>query len=75
MLNDREILLPHSKRTIRAFLRNCDAVEESALWSFVYRDHMGVLHDVAHQVSTEMETTTKTVGDLLGGWLPEALHG
>lgn len=77
----REQLLPHADRKIRAFLRghpdptNRAACElRVAFWDFVYRRHPHVTHAVACRTAAELVESEKTIGELLEGWVPEALQ-
>lgn len=71
----RETLLPHAKRPIRAFLRRPTEAAEGALWDLVYDRAPRVTFGVAKAVAEELEHSPHTVGDLLSGWRPDALHG
>ena len=72
-----EILEAHRHRKLRAFLasRQRTNEEEEALWHLVgeYRPAMSM--QLAVRVVAELERSERTVGELLDGWIPEALKG
>lgn len=72
-MSQLELLRPHAKRPIRAFLRdNSPSPAEDAFWSLVYGRTV-VNHATAVAVERELSSSSRTVGELVEGWRPEAL--
>jgi len=73
-----ELLAPHAKRKIRAFLNapdpgnDRDANVFNAFWSLIYGDRT-VDHATAVAVEHELLECDRRVGEVLWGWRPEAL--
>lgn len=73
----REILEPHANRKIRSVVTRSDQEDPvvEALFDVVYEDIKVIDHSVAVAVGKELESTDRTVRELLDGWRPEALGG
>lgn len=76
----RQLLEPHAKRKIRAFIvapdpgNHRDSNVFDAFWSLIYGGEAAAVdHSTAVAVEKELLTTNKRVGDLLDGWRPTAL--
>jgi hypothetical protein len=70
-----DLLAPHAKRTIHAFLVNTvtRTIEaESAFWALIYGGTV-VDHSTAVAVAHELENSTRKVSEVIAGWKPKAL--
>jgi hypothetical protein len=74
-----ELLAPHARRKLRAFMVAPDPGNHSttdvydALWDLIYSDRPAVSYETARAVEAELKESTRTVGDVLAGYRPEAL--
>lgn len=75
----REALRPHARRPIRAFWRAPDPGNHQdtrvfdAFIELVYDGTPNVNHAQVRALNAELAQSTRTVGELLGGWRPTAL--
>lgn len=79
-----EILEPHRKRKLSAFLvapdpgNHSDSKVFDAFWDLIFDGHPNVEHEIACAVDeelaySELVKTELTVGSVLDGWRPSAL--
>lgn len=74
----RQLLEPHAKRKVRAFMvepdrgNHRDTKVFDAFMALIYGDRT-VTHATALAVDAELMSCTRTVRDVLEGWRPEAL--
>lgn len=60
---------------VRRFLARADMVDlEDEFWSLIYDGIASVPLKTARAVAVELEQSPRTVGDVLDGWRPKALH-
>lgn len=77
-MSPAELLAPHAKRKIRAFLNAPDPGNHrdsnvfDAFWSLIYGDRT-VDHAIALAVERELAKCDRRVGDVLAGWRPLSL--
>lgn len=79
-MTPEELLAPHAKRKIRAFVvapdvdNFTDSKLYDAFWSLIYGGSKAAVdHQTALDVEHELMTCDKRIADVLAGWRPESL--